>query len=240
MTAAFEALLEVQERDTEQDQLRHRLEAMPERAALLRLEEELAALEGRRTEAIARRDEVLGRQLRLEDELATLESRIAGLDQRLYSGSVTLPRELQALQADIESLKKHRGTLEDEVLEVMTEREPLDAAVEALDGERARLDAEGERLRAAVAESSVDIEAELAAAQEARARALPAVPSDLLSLYERLRDQLGGVGVARLVRGSCGGCHLALPATEVDRIKHQPPDALVRCDQCGRILVRES
>jgi predicted nucleic acid-binding Zn-ribbon protein len=46
------------------------------------------------------------------------------------------------------------------------------------------------------------------------------------------------VGAARVVGSSCGGCHLTLPATELDRIRRAEPDALVTCDQCGRILVR--
>jgi predicted nucleic acid-binding Zn-ribbon protein len=37
---------------------------------------------------------------------------------------------------------------------------------------------------------------------------------------------------------NCQACHLALPATEVDRIRHLPPDTLVRCEHCGAILVR--
>jgi predicted nucleic acid-binding Zn-ribbon protein len=64
------------------------------------------------------------------------------------------------------------------------------------------------------------------------------LPADLAATYERLRSQLGGIGAAKLVGSSCGGCHLALPATELDRIRHAAPDALVYCDQCGRILVR--
>ena len=39
------------------------------------------------------------------------------------------------------------------------------------------------------------------------------------------------------VTTSCSGCHLTLPATEIDRIKKAPPDAFFTCDQCGRILV---
>jgi hypothetical protein len=56
--------------------------------------------------------------------------------------------------------------------------------------------------------------------------------------YERLRQRLGGVAVALLVGSSCGGCHLTLAAGEIDAIRRLPPDALVTCAQCGRILVR--
>ncbi|MEZ5140978.1 MAG: C4-type zinc ribbon domain-containing protein [Acidimicrobiales bacterium] len=52
-----------------------------------------------------------------------------------------------------------------------------------------------------------------------------------------MRSQLGGVAVARLHGGACGGCHLQLPAAEVDRIKHLPEDQLATCEECGRLLV---
>ena len=73
---------------------------------------------------------------------------------------------------------------------------------------------------------------------DARQAAAAGIPDELLSEYDRLRKKLGGVGAARLANGSCTGCHLALPATELDRIRHQAPDAVAHCDQCGRILVR--
>ena len=160
------------------------------------------------------------------------------LEKRMYSGTVTAPRELQAMQADSEALKRRQSALEDQVLESMSEREPLDARLSALDADREANDAESGELRIAIAEAESAIDAELASEEAARAEATASIPPDLLSLYEQLRARLGGIGAARLVRGSCSGCHLALPATEVDRIKREPPDVVIRCDQCGRILVR--
>jgi predicted nucleic acid-binding Zn-ribbon protein len=46
------------------------------------------------------------------------------------------------------------------------------------------------------------------------------------------------MGAARLIGGNCQACHLSLPATEVDRIRHMAPDAIARCEHCGAILVR--
>lgn len=236
--STYENLLRVQEHDTAVDQLRHRRATLPELAELNRIEDELAALERARAELVAGRDEVARRQKRLEDELAAVEAKIDEIDGRLYSGAVTIPRELQAMQAEVESLKRRRSTLEDDVLEAMTEREPLDEEIAGLDATRAGYDEEAARLRAAVAEVEVAIDAELARERQARAEAAAALPDDLSRLYEDLRRKLGGVGAARLVNGRCSGCHLTLPATELDRIRRAPPDALIRCDQCGRVLVR--
>src|SRR5205807_2234535 len=166
------------------------------------------------------------------------ETKSADLDRRLYSGTVTAPRELQAMQADVQSLKRHKSDLEDQVLAAMQDADPLDAELRGVDARRAELEEEAAGLRAALAEATEAIDAELAGELDARAIAAKAVPPDLLDQYERLRARLGGIGAARLVGNSCGGCHLTLPATELDRIRHLPPDAVALCDQCGRILVR--
>ena len=234
----YDQLLRVQEHDTAVDRLRHRRRTLPERAELAGVEEALAALEQARVEANERRGEVARRQRALEDDLAGTESKIAEIERRMYSGVVSAPRELQAMQADVESLRRRRSTLEDGVLDAMTEREPLDDEVAGLDRERQRLDEEGVRLRAAVAEAEAAIDAELTVEEGGRGEAADGLPADLLTLYERLRARLDGIGAAPLVGGRCGGCHLSLPATEVDRIRREPPDALITCDQCGRILVR--
>ena len=94
------------------------------------------------------------------------------------------------------------------------------------------------RLRAVIAEAEVDIDIAIITQTEERSATAQHVPADLLGRYEQLRKKLGGTGAARLVGASCGGCHLALPAMEVDRIRKASPDAVVTCDQCGRILVR--
>lgn len=234
----FEQLLSVQEHDSAVDRLRHRRTTLPERAELAELEDELAALERQLVEVTGRRDEVSRRQKRFEDELALVEGKMAEISARLYSGAITIPRELQAMQGEVESLRRRAGSLEDEVLEAMSDREPLDEEIARLEGERARRDAEGGRLRAGIAEIEASIEAELASEQAARQEAAATLPADLSALYERLRTQLGGIGAARLVNGRCAGCHLTLPATELDRIRKEPPDAVIRCDQCGRLLVR--
>ena len=234
----FHDLLKVQEHDTSIDRLRHRRRTLPEAAELRATEEQLSLLEATLGQVGTRAAEAARVQRRLEGELSVVEAKIADLDAKLYSGAVKVPRELQAMQAEGDALRARRGALEDEVLDAMGEREPLEEEVKALESRRGELDAEGSRLRAAVAEAEAAIDRELAAEAEARQAAATSVPADLAALYEQLRAHLDGVGAAPLVNGRCGGCHLALPATEVDRLRKEPPDALVRCEQCSRILVR--
>src|SRR5438093_2909516 len=130
---ALDDLLTVQDHDSAADRLRHRRETLPEVARLADVETALAALEAEWGGVAGRRDEVAHRQQRVEDELTTLETKIKDLDRRLYSGTVTAPRELQAMQADVQSLKRHQSELEDQVLAAMGDADPLDAALRRLD-----------------------------------------------------------------------------------------------------------
>jgi uncharacterized protein len=232
------ALLTVQELDTARDQVRHRRLHHPARARLAALDAADASAAGQRAVVEATLAEVDQRQSRLEAELAATEQRRAEHSRRLYGGEVSASRELQALTLDIESLGRRASDLEDAVLAVLEEREPLDVIVATLDAERA----DRETLRVAASEELAQGEAELAAEMagldERRAAAAAAVPPDLLATYDRIRTRLGGVGAAPLVGNHCGGCHLVLPATELDRLKYQPDEAVITCDNCGRILVR--
>jgi hypothetical protein len=233
------ALLAVQEHDTRTDQLNHRIETLPLRSDLAQLEDDVRAVDDQLVVAQRRRDELGRSQQRLEDEIASLTERANQAEKQLYSGSVTNPRELQALQDDVASIRRRIGQLEDDELEIMELVEPVDAERAQLTGERERLDAEGVRLRTALGEAESELAAELAAVQAERDSAAAEVPDELWPEYDKLRARFGGVGIARLVGSTCQGCHLALPAVEVDRIRKLPLDEAVHCEECGRLLVRD-
>jgi len=230
-------LLAVQDHDTAADRLRHRRATLPELAELASVGDRLAELEVSLAEVTGRRDEVARREKRLDDDVTAVTTKMAEVKGLLYSGTVSAIRELQAMEAEVDALARRRTVLEDELFEAMEEREPLDVRIADLEDERGRLDAEGSRLHAVVAEAQAALDGELAVELDSRAKAAAGLPPELATLYEQLRARSDGVGAARLVNGRCGGCHLALPATEVDRLRRQPPDSLQRCEQCGRILV---
>jgi hypothetical protein len=236
--AALDALLELQALDTAADQLRHRREHMPERAELADRNAKLADLERRASEVQGERDAIAASEKRLEDEIALVTEKAKGADQRLYSGTVNVPRELTALQDEIESLRRRKGQLEDQELELMEQAEPLDAALGELAAARGGLDDDAVKLSAAIGEAETVIDAELAEVTAKRSATADGIPADLLKEYESLRGGLGGIAVARLSGNRCEGCHLTLSAVDVDRIRHESDDVLVHCTECGRLLVR--
>lgn len=236
--SALERLLAVQDQDTATDQLLHRRAHLPERDAVDEHAAAVGAVEVERARQDERRVELSAVLDRLQGEVASIEARIAELTRTLHSGAITVPRELQALQHEQDSLRRRQDHLETEELEIMEELDPLTQQLDALDNRLEELATEGERLATALTEAEVHLEEELTLVGHRREEAISGVPDDLLVTYGELRSRLGGVAVARLTGKVCGGCHLGLSAVEVDRIKKQPPDALVHCEECGRLLVR--
>ena len=153
----------------------------------------------------------------------------------MYAGSVSNPKELSALQAEVASLKKKKSTLEDELLEIMEQREQASATVDRITTDRNQAAVESDELTQKVGELTTDIDAELEQHNSARTEIAATVPADLLDLYEKIRAQKGGVGAAALKGGMCEGCHTKLPAKEAERIRSE--GGLQRCDNCRRILV---
>lgn len=235
--SVFEVLLEVQGSDTATDQLRHRRANLAERAELAAIAARTTEVEAELAETVRRRDEVLGRQAEIEAAIGSAGSRIKEIEGRLYSGQVSATKDILAMTAEVESLKARRSSLEDDLLGTMEEEEPLGARMAELEAARAGLGSEAGARQASLAAAEQVIDAELAEVAAVRQAQAAQLPGELLATYEQLRARLGGEGAARVSGRSCSGCHLTLPAQEVERIKRAGPDDLVLCEQCGRILV---
>jgi uncharacterized protein len=236
--ASLPTLLVVQEHDSTLDQLLHRRASLPERVALAEAEATVARLDVELAELGERLRDLQRSQRRLEDEVATLEAKAADDDRTLYSGRVTSPKELQALSHEVEALRRRARSLEDDLLEIMEVAEPLAAEVARLEELREGAAEEAERLRGTLRAAEADIDAQAEAVAAERRQAAEGVPEGLKATYEQLRRHLGGIGVARLDGGRCTGCHLSLPAVELDAIRRSPPGTVTHHEECGRILVR--
>ncbi len=233
----LEALLAVQERDIIVDQLRYRRDAMPERAELTARSGDLRRKEAERAAVGERHRAVHAEERRIDDEAQAVGERADEVNKRLYSGTVSSPRELQAMQADIDMLHRRRSDLEDEELDVMEQREALDAEIAALDSEIAALGATVARLRTTIAETEVEIDGEIERETAARTDLAKPITESLLRDYERRRAQNRGAGAARLVGTTCQACHLTIPSTEAEKIRRGAGSVIAYCDNCSAILV---
>lgn len=169
-----------------------------------------------------------------ERDVATQRVKLEGAERSLYGGAVRNPKELQDLQADVESLKRHLATLEDRLLEAMLALEDLESiarqAAETLSHAEAGLLAEHASLTA----ERDQLQARAETLQGEREAALAGVAEKDLALYARLRESMGGKALVLLKDDSCSACGVGLSASECQIVRNSAEP--VRCHQCGRIL----
>ena len=230
MSAAL-GLFRLQQIDSQMDSARARLESV--RQALANDAELQEALS--RVESAERvKEEAEKRQRTAEAEAQSQRIKIEQNESSLYGGAVHNPKELQDLQRDVASLKKHLGTLEDQVLEAMLASE---AAVSSLNDAKAALaqveSRRGDQTRNLTSEQ-VSLLHQLERFESERKAALAPLPGASLEIYEALRRDRRGVAVTSLSDGSCDACGTTLTPAQQQSARHSIQ--LSRCPTCGRIL----
>ncbi|MET8687785.1 C4-type zinc ribbon domain-containing protein [Streptomyces sp. NPDC004732] len=233
-------LLDVQALDVRLQQLAHKKKSLPEHAEIESLTKDLTQLRDLLVAATTEESDCAREQTKAEQDVDQVRQRAVRDQQRLDSGAVTSPKDLENLQREIASLAKRQGDLEDVVLEVMERRESAQERVTELTGRvssvQSKIDDATGRRDAACEE----LDGETATVGKEREVVAGSIPDDLLKLYDRLREKQGGIGAARLHQRRCEGCRLELDITEVNEVKAASPDKVVRCENCSRILVRTS
>jgi predicted nucleic acid-binding Zn-ribbon protein len=233
-------LLDVQELDSKQDQLRHRLATLPQIAELKELDRERREVENRARDARILVDDLTREQKRADADVEQVKARRKRDQDRMNQGLITNPKDLERMQGELVSLERRISELEDAELDVM---ERLEEAQGELDGLTAHITDLDQKIAAATEsrdEAAAEIEKQLAENVGKRNDTASDMPEDLMALYVRLREQKGGVGAAALRARSCGGCSLQLNSSELADIAKTPSDEVLRCEECNRILVRTS
>lgn len=229
-------LLQLAAVDAELTRIAHRRTVLPE-------QQEVARLEAERN---AHKDAAVAVEIMLDDldrDIRKLEGEVEAVRKReerdrgmLTSGSVGA-KQLSEIQHELGSLERRRSVLEDELLEVMERRE---ASASDHDHAGARLSkteqdlADAQRLRD---EALADLDVAQGRCNADRKELVARFPAELLSIYDRQYAQ-HGVGAALLQARRCGACRIELDRGEIARIAKAAPEVIVRCPECGAILVR--
>ncbi len=230
-------LLELADLDAELSRLDHRRRTLPENAEFERAQQRDTELRDELTTLEATGSDLSRDQAKAERDVDQVRSRIERDRARLDAGQVSSPKELENLQSEIVSLERRQGDLEEIVLEVMERLEDVTRRRGALSSEQATLTSQLAEIAARRDAAFAEIDEQAGKTRDQRAGIAADLPGDLLSLYDRLRAQ-HTVGAAVLRNGRCEGCHLSLNTVELGQIRAAPPDEVLRCEECRRILVR--
>ena len=171
----------------------------------------------------------------LELEIGSLNNEATSTERRLYGGRITNPKELSDLQEKLASLKRRRGTLEDDLLEAMVYGEEAEAKLEACRTGLNDTEASWQAEQAALREERDGLEERLAEARSERERLRHSIAVEDLELYDTVRARHGSIAVATLRDGVCGFCAVTPSSTKMKSIRSGRE--LFLCGNCGRILL---
>ena len=230
------SLLELAELDAGLTRLEHREKNLAEQQ---RLEEVQATLR----EA---NDRLAALQIAiddLDDQITKFETEIDGVRQRedrdrrlLADGSVDA-KQLTELQHELQTLERRQAALEDSLLEEMQRREELQRDQESALGEIDDLQSTLSDAQRACDDARTELDQQRHQSVSRRDELISGLDPDLVALYERQRER-SGAGAGLLQGRRCGACRIEIDKGELARISAAADDDLLRCPECGAILLR--
>ncbi|MCS5637835.1 MAG: C4-type zinc ribbon domain-containing protein [Myxococcota bacterium] len=238
--ALLDSLMELQDLDLQADRMAGQRDKLPEREALETCRANLEQNARLQASADARREELARSERSVAGEVSTVAAGAQDVESRLYSGSVTIPKELEALQEELRLTREKQAGLEESELEIMEQIEAEDTELGRLAEQRAETENRGEALAQAIHAAEEKIDGQLEALASQRQSPLAALPPAFADYYAALREKprLVGRAAASLSDGLCQGCRVSMPRVDLSRILAEPEDALITCPHCTRLLVR--
>jgi predicted nucleic acid-binding Zn-ribbon protein len=175
------------------------------------------------------------KQKNAEWELEDLQERINHLNNKLYNGTIRNPKELVNIKHEAESLKGKASIKEDELLELMSQVEEMEAKVKASTEKLQQLKREWQQKQENLNQRKIEVETVLITLAENRRESAQQISPEALNLYEQTK-LIMGQAVAKVEQRRCQGCHITLPISCWQRAK---AGDLVQCNNCHRILYVE-
>jgi len=199
----------------------------------------LRQIEAERNQAKAHLDQSRGRLAdnerarRQNEQLLQLEKdKVRKWESRL--NELKTPREYAALARELDIAKKTNLTADEEIKRLALEygeiRRAVDAAEQALQEKEAVVEREGAEIKGVLA----GVESQVNELEAERKRLLELCDRSLVSRYERIRKQRGGLAVVPVVAGTCKGCQRNIPPQMANNLI--TGNEILTCPNCHRFI----
>ena len=232
---SLQPLLELQKIDTALSQLVHRKANLEERKVLTAQKATLAALESESRKATSELASAKEEISALEAANKKCEAQIAKYSQQLKT--VIAPREAEALQHEIETVRAERSANDDKELLLLETSEKLEHNLRQLAEKISAQSLAVATATAALNEALKICESEKKSLDEKRLAFAGAIDSKLIKLYDVKRTKRTTAAVADLHGSKCQSCHLDLSVVELSALKKRGADEFAECPNCDCYLV---
>jgi predicted nucleic acid-binding Zn-ribbon protein len=230
MNQAFQ-LYQLQKIDSQLDVIENRLNEI---SKILDADETLKLAEA----AVQQKQQELHKEKlsmqRIDDKVQAQKIKIETSSVALYGGKIQNPKELQDLQSEISSLKKHLAVLEDQELEAMLSYDQLELDLKKAQENQKNAQAEVAEKQSKLLGEQFQLSKTKEKLLAERAAAVPSILPENLEMYLKLRKTKRGVAVASVSDEACTGCGSNLTPAEWQAARS--PRQVAYCSSCGRIL----
>jgi hypothetical protein len=142
-------------------------------------------------------------------------------------------RETNAVQRELEELRKLIRDREDEVGKLTTDSDGQRAVLETTEAEAKKIQDELNAREGDINSSLAKVEAQRAAKGTVREEVAKKLPPVLYRRYDAVRSRRGS-GIAQTTDGTCKACNMALPPQLFHRLRREP--LIEQCPSCNRII----
>lgn len=160
--------------------------------------------------------------------------KIEQAEASLYGGKVQNPKELQDLQNDVASLKRHLATLENRELEAMMAFEAAEKEYQAAKAELEKVQAGAAAQHSDLIKESEALQKELEKLASERKAVMSDLPHPAVTLYDQLRERKRGLAVAAISDSACTACGTTMTPSQEQNARSTTQ--FFHCPTCGRIL----
>lgn len=169
-----------------------------------------------------------------DDNLHLVEERIARDLERLNNTSS--PKDAQAMQAEVESLTRRKGDLEEVELEVLERLEKAEAELASISSTREELSKVVTNLQESIQSQVDDLKSRGRKLTADREILVAKVPEDTLLKYQNLAAKQ--IAVGQIENRSCTACRMGLTASTIDALTSVAEDEVGSCPECLAMIVR--
>lgn len=232
MQKVLQNLLDLQGVDLRLNDVRARLAKFPKR---------LAEIDARVAAAKAELDASKAAQLATIKDRKKYELDVEQWKERVrkykdQTSQIKTNEAYRALQHEVQMAEDEIAKAEDRLLEQMVASEEYDRRIKASDRTLKEVEeiARGERSK--IEADKTAAEKDLAELNSERARAVAAIPENLLDHYDRIVRKHNGVALAEVRGERCSACGMIVRPHVFQEMRRSDSDAMFHCETCTRIL----
>ena len=169
-----------------------------------------------------------------ENKLSDIHEKSTSIEKQLYDGSISNPKELEAIENSRVFLNQEKTVEENKLLKIMLYQDKFNKKLKedsiTIDKIKTQMSIKKEKFSKIKSETEIQISKLIPKKDIVKTK----IQKNHLSKYKLLRETKNGLAIVKVEKNTCQGCRIALTTTQVQKII-QLKD-IIQCKMCNRIL----